>query len=61
VSKRPIDPPCNLTVYDGQMLLGEILEHRGMFVAIDLDGKRLGTFADMRSAARALPNIEDRQ
>jgi hypothetical protein len=43
-----------LSVYDGQERLGDIVERDGEFIASDVDGKTLGTFAAQRQAADAI-------
>jgi hypothetical protein len=44
-----------LTVYDGAEMIGSLVQAGGEFHAFDVDGVHVGTFNDMRSAARALP------
>jgi hypothetical protein len=53
--RRPVKPPTASSVYHGSVLIGEVLPRRGGgFAARLTSGKRLGAFADERSAMRAI-------
>jgi hypothetical protein len=45
----------NLVVYDGRTCVGHIVRRSDSFEAFDVDGTSYGTFADMKSAAFAIP------
>jgi hypothetical protein len=47
-----------LSVFDGAVMAGSLVERAGEFHAYDVDGKYLGAFGDMRQA-RALPHITE--
>lgn len=49
-----------LSVFDGATMVGSLVERGGRFDAYDVDGRRLGAFADMRAAARAIPRVVSR-
>jgi hypothetical protein len=51
---KPRSGPRMLHVYDGQALLGEISITDDEFTAFDVEGKKLGTFADQMAAAFAI-------
>jgi hypothetical protein len=44
-----------LVVFDGADRAGSLVERGGKFTAFDPDGRHLGVFPDLRSAARAIP------
>lgn len=43
-----------IAVYDGQRHLGYVIKHAGRYRALDVDGRRLGTFASSVEAANAV-------
>jgi hypothetical protein len=47
-----------LTVFDGAVRCGSLVERAGKFDAYDIDGRHLGTFTDMFAAAGAIPSTE---
>lgn len=47
-----------LTVYDGSTRAGSLVACAGMFDAYSVAGNLIGTFDDMRDAARSLPVME---
>ncbi len=44
-----------LTVFDGAVRVGSLLDRGGAFHVYDIDGRYLGAFADLRTASRAIP------
>jgi hypothetical protein len=44
-----------LVVNDGADRVGSLVERAGRFEAFDLAGRSLGTFPDLRAAARPIP------
>jgi hypothetical protein len=44
-----------LSVYDGQEMLGRLVRRGNSFESFDIDGVSHGVFADMKSAAFAIP------
>jgi hypothetical protein len=44
-----------LSVFDGAVMAGSLVERAGRFDAFDIAGRCLGTFSDLRTAARSLP------
>ena len=44
-----------LTVFDGAVRVGSLVDRAGTFHAYDVEGRHLGAFADMRAATRAIP------
>jgi hypothetical protein len=46
-----------LVVYDGQRACGTITERGNAFDAYTADGRFLGTFSDLRAAARSIPRV----
>lgn len=50
-------PPTNAAVYSGQDCIGQVVEIRGRFRALDANGKVVGRFATMREAERAVPGL----
>jgi hypothetical protein len=44
-----------LAVYDGQHLVGSVVERNGEFLAFDVHDHRVGVFANQREALRAIP------
>ena len=46
-----------LTVFDGAVRCGSLVERAGKFDAFDIAGRHLGAFADLRTAARAIPPV----
>jgi hypothetical protein len=44
-----------LVVNDGADRAGSLVERGGKFEAFDIVGRSLGTFTDLRAAARAIP------
>ena len=44
-----------LTVFDGAVRCGSLVERAGKFDAYTADGRHLGTFSDLRAAARVIP------
>jgi hypothetical protein len=44
-----------LVVNDGAIMVGSLVERAGRFEAFDLAGRHLGSFPDLRTAARAIP------
>jgi hypothetical protein len=48
-------PHVFLQVTDGLIPVGTV-EHRGYFVALDIDGTIIGRFHDLKIAVRALPS-----
>jgi hypothetical protein len=49
-----------LSVFDGAIRAGSLVERGGEFLAFDLDGRHLGAFPDMRTASRSIPPAEAR-
>ena len=49
-----------LTVFDGAVRVGSLVDRAGTFHAYDINGRCLGAFADMRQAARAIPPTTER-
>lgn len=47
---------CPLTVYDGTVFAGSIVERAGTFTAYDVNHRRIGSFASQRDATRAIPS-----
>jgi hypothetical protein len=47
--------PSPLSVYDGRRLVGHLVHQGDSFQAFDINGADCGTFADMKSAAVAIP------
>lgn len=45
----------SLAVYDGQVQCGTLVRRGTAFEAFDVDGQSYGVFADMKTAAFALP------
>jgi hypothetical protein len=41
--------------YDGQHLVGSVVERNGKFLAFDVHDRRVGVFTNHRDAMRALP------
>jgi len=48
-----------MAVYDGQRLLGHIVERGGRLAAAAASGRKLGAFAILKSAADALSDADD--
>jgi hypothetical protein len=46
-----------LTVFDGAVRCGSLVERGGKFEAFDLAGHYLGAFADLRAAVRSIPRV----
>jgi hypothetical protein len=44
-----------LTVFDGAVRVGSLVDRAGTFHAYDIEGRCLGAFADVRAATRAIP------
>ena len=44
-----------LTVFDGAVRVGSLVDRAGTFHAYDVEGRHLAAFADLRTAARAIP------
>jgi hypothetical protein len=44
-----------LAVYDGQHLVGSVVERNGNFLAFDVHDRRASVFTNHREAMRALP------
>jgi hypothetical protein len=44
-----------LTVFDGAVMVGSLVERAGRSDAYDIDGRHLGTFNDLCGATRAIP------
>jgi hypothetical protein len=44
-----------LTVFDGAVRVGSLVDRAGTFYAYDVEGRHLGAFADLRAASRAIP------
>jgi hypothetical protein len=49
-----------LAVYDGQRLLGYVVESAGRFAATAADGRKLGKFSMLKNAADAVSNADER-
>ena len=48
---------CPLSVYDGTVFAGSIVERAGKFTAYDVNNRRIGAFANQRDAMRAIPAV----
>lgn len=48
--KRLPPPDADIAIYCGRELIGTVERRRGKFRAINLDGKKLGTFAKQAEA-----------
>ena len=46
-----------LTVFDGAVRVGSLVDRAGTFHAYDIEGRCLGAFADVRAATRAIPRV----
>jgi hypothetical protein len=46
-----------LTVFDGAVRVGSLVNRAGTFQAYDVEGKHLGAFANLRAASRAIPQV----
>jgi hypothetical protein len=46
-----------LTVFDGAVRVGSLVDRAGTIHAYDIDGRCLGAFNNVRAAARAIPQV----
>ena len=53
-SRRPTADQA-ITVYDGQRLVGSVVERNGEFLAFDVHDRRVGVFTNQSDAMRAIP------
>jgi hypothetical protein len=51
---KHVPAPCELHIYDGQVLLGKTVIANDAFIAFDANGRKLGNFADQTAAAFAI-------
>jgi hypothetical protein len=48
----------HLSIYDGATQAGTVVRFDTDFCAFDMQGELVGTFANLKDAARALPRVE---
>jgi len=46
-----------LTVFDGAVMVGSLVDRAGAFHADEFGGRHLGVFNNLRAAARAIPQV----
>jgi len=57
MTRRADTTKHTIAVFDGADRAGSLVERAGKFEAFDLAGRSLGTFPDLRTAARSIPRV----